>query len=213
MDIRSKLIIAEGIDGSGKSTFSKRLAAALNEKHPTSLFFEPGKESPASQEIEQILTGKIGAGEDTSARLGRLFYEDRIWQIEKKIAPLLYRGDCVVLDRYFFSTAAYQANDLQEVQKICNRYMADPLIIRPDLVFYLKISPAMALERLQARNSETHIFEKKEKLEKIATHYDYIFETIFQNSQNDLFEVCALDATQTPSEVEMAALKKIFETQ
>lgn len=213
MNLSGKLIVIEGIDGSGKSTFSKRLSAALAQKHPTSLFFEPGKESPASKEIENILTGKVAATEDTSKRLGRLFYEDRIWQLEKKIAPLLERGECVVLDRYYFSTAAYQSNDLDEVQKICEGYLDDPLILKPALVFWLKVSPEIALKRVVARKGEAHIFEKKEQLEKIAAHYSYMFETFFQNPQKKSFEVAALDAALTPDEIEALALKKIFETE
>ena len=213
MDLRSQLIVIEGIDGSGKSTFSKRLRAALQERVPTSLFFEPGRESPASQEIQDILTGKISSGENINARLSRLFYEDRIWQLENKIAPLLERGECVVLDRYFFSTAAYQARDEKEVKYICDQYLANPLIIQPALVFYLKISPEVALNRLTLRKGEAHIFEKREKLLKIAAHYSHIFEEIYPDRQSKLFDVCALDAEKTPQEIEALALKRVFETE
>ena len=97
-------IVFEGIDGTGKSTQVRLLAKALREL---------GQEVVTSKEPTD---GPVGTRLRQSAEKGRLspqeeldlFHQDRRDHVQSLIAPALERGDTVIVDRYFFSTMAYQ---------------------------------------------------------------------------------------------------------
>ena len=97
-------IVLEGIDGTGKSSHAKSLA---------SYFSSLGREVVLSREPTD---GPWGKKLRDSASTGRLepaeeleyFLRDRREHVEQLIRPALAEGKVVILDRYYFSTMAYQ---------------------------------------------------------------------------------------------------------
>jgi len=152
------LAVIEGIDGAGKSTIVPLLAAVAH---------AAGLESVLSREPTN---GVWGRALRESARLGRLsldeeiefFRRDRQEHVSTVIQPALAAGKVVVLDRYYFSSAAYQG-----------ARGADPaLIIRqnqefapaPDLILLLDLDVESALARVRGRGDAPDEFERKEAL-------------------------------------------------
>ena len=106
----------EGIDGSGKSSQAKLLAAALREHgHSVVLTREPGG-SPGAEEIRRLLVeGEPNRWSPETEIL--LFYAARRDHVERTILPALERGDIVISDRFADSTRVYQGavrSDLRE---------------------------------------------------------------------------------------------------
>lgn len=171
-------VLFEGIDGSGKSTASRAVEQALTEKGiPAELLFEPTA-GETGKRIRTILKSENNPDKEL---LKELFITDRDFDVTHYIRPALFQQKTVLLDRYYYSNAAYQAESVEEAKAIlqANRNRKFP---EPDLIFYFEISPDEALRRISGR-SETpqECFDKKETLEKIDTIYRSILpeKTVF----------------------------------
>lgn len=160
------LVAIEGIDGAGKTTLATLLAQWCGER---------GIGCVLSKEP----TG-IGYGEELrrSAREGRLTLErelelfrlDREAHVARTIAPALAEGNAVLLDRYYWSTAAYQGARGASVPGILRSNEA--IAPKPDLFLVLQLPVRTGLERIGARGDATNAFEQQEGLEKAATIFE-----------------------------------------
>ena len=102
--MKGKLIVIEGIDGSGKSTIAKKLAETLNENNIDTIYtFEPTNAYYGAKLRDTMLSKDM----DLDREL-KLFVDDRKDHIRLMIKPALEEGKTVVLDRYMYSSIAYQ---------------------------------------------------------------------------------------------------------
>ena len=153
-----RFITFEGIDGSGKSTQARLLAAFLKAKGAdVVLTREPGG-SPGAEEIRRLLVE--GAPDRWSAETEiLLFTAARRDHLEKTIGPALERGATVISDRYADSTRVYQGAARGELRKLVDT-LHDTVIKRePDLTFVIDMDPSEALSRGLARKSGEDRFE------------------------------------------------------
>ena len=155
-------IVIEGIDGSGKSTLSKSLFSELSKNMECCLFSEP-TQFETGLKIRKHLKGEISL---SKADLISEFLEDRKLSIERNIQPSLSQGKNVILDRYFYSMAAYQSDSSTSASDILKMNL-DRGFMEPDAVFYLNISPEKSLKRIEERGGVREIFESLEQLKKI----------------------------------------------
>lgn len=104
--IRSGLLIAlEGIDGSGKSSIAELLTAWLQESGYTVLLrFEPTELQYGLKLRESFTSGNRLSPEEELD----LFFRDRREHVEKIILPALDQRAVVIVDRYYYSSMAYQ---------------------------------------------------------------------------------------------------------
>jgi dTMP kinase len=104
MPARGRLIALEGIDGCGKSTQAKAVAAALG----ALLTHEPGA-TPLGVQLRRLL---LDPDPDVPAPAPRaetlMMVADRAEHVARVIEPALASGAWVVTDRYSGSTIAYQ---------------------------------------------------------------------------------------------------------
>lgn len=99
----------EGIDGSGKTTQAKKLAARLEESGKKVLFLrEPGG-TEISEQIRQILLNKKNLKMTQISEL-LLFSASRAQLVTEVIKPALAAGTIVITDRFVDSTTAYQGS-------------------------------------------------------------------------------------------------------
>ncbi len=163
-----KLIVFEGIDGTGKSTQIKGLADYLTgHGYSVTLLREP-TDGPHGRRIRQLATaGLDGISAEEECELFRL---DRVEDVARNIRPALERGDIVLLDRYYFSTMAYQGArglDMDQIRR-ANEAFA-PI---PDRVLYLDLAPEASIERIRSGRGETpNLFERREFLETVRANY------------------------------------------
>ncbi len=151
-------IVIEGIDGTGKSTQARRLGE---------WFVSQGREVVLSREPTD---GPWGKKLRESAATGRLspehelqyFLNDRRQHVDELIAPSLAAGKVVILDRYYFSSMAYQGSrgfDPAEIRRLNEQFA--PV---PDLLLILDLDVDTAHDRIGHRGDSTNEFEKHESL-------------------------------------------------
>jgi len=184
------LVVVEGIDGAGKSTIVRALAGYCQDRQvPHVVSHEPTK-------------GKWGAMLRTSARTGRLpleeelqlFLRDRAEHVETLIAPALSDGKIVILDRYYFSTAAYQGARGGDPGAILSQNEA--FAPAPDLVLLLDLDPLAGRARIRNRGDIPDDFEGAEALAAVRE----IFRSIHRPC------IRRIDAARDPLEVERDCL-------
>ncbi|MBT8475420.1 MAG: dTMP kinase [Alphaproteobacteria bacterium] len=148
----------EGIDGSGKSTQSRRLDAHLRAAGRDPLLTrEPGG-SEGAEEIRRLLVeGDPDRWSPETEIL--LFTAARRDHLEKTIGPALAAGRIVICDRFADSTRVYQGAARGDLRAKVDD-LHDVMIGRePDLTFLIDMDPAQSLSRGLARNSGEDRFE------------------------------------------------------
>lgn len=116
MQLKGKIIVIEGTDGSGKQTQAKRLREKLTEAGYTvyaSSF--PNYESDSSAAVRMYLKGEIKEkAEDVSAKAASIFYAvDRYITYKKEMEAVHISGEqVIVLDRYVASNIIHQGAKL-----------------------------------------------------------------------------------------------------
>jgi len=196
------LISVEGIDGSGKSTFALNLYNKLiAEKIPTVLTKQPGGTKLGVQ-LRNILHERPFEICPKSEYL--LFAADRAQHIESIVQPALNKNKIVISDRMGDSSVVYQGYarglDTTKIETINLWAMNN---IKPDITFYIQLSPEQAIQRIKQRNLALTSFEKE--------GIDFIkslvlgFETIFKKRSNVIW----LDGTQSPKELTEKAFSSL----
>ncbi len=156
------LIVFEGIDGSGKSTQAEILMKMLQEKGFDVVYFqEPSKGKWGRKIKKKALHPDSLSPEEELA----LFQKDRKENVEKNLKPALEKKGVVILDRYYYSTIAYQGAKGIDEKRI--RKMNEEFAVQPDLVFILDIDPQKGLERIENRKKKYRLFEREEYLVKV----------------------------------------------
>jgi dTMP kinase len=161
----SLFITLEGIEGSGKSSHARNLAAALRDAGRVVVETrEPGGTS-AGAALRALLLGS----ETPLTGLAELFLycADRTQHLSQVVRPALAAGRIVICDRFSDSTIAYQGYgrglDLDVVRAL-DAHARGGLV--PTLTFLLDCPVGVGLGRAQARAQGTDRFER----ETIAFH-------------------------------------------
>lgn len=155
---RGRFLSFEGIDGAGKSSQLRLLAAALAaEGHDVVATREPGG-SPGAEEIRRLLVE--GAGGRWSAETEvLLFTAARRDHLERTILPALARGAVVLTDRFADSTRVYQGTARPDLAAEIDRLHGAFIGREPDLTLLIDMDPAAALARGLARGGAEQRFE------------------------------------------------------
>lgn len=112
MALTPRFISFEGVDGSGKSTQARRLAAALRADGATVIETrEPGGTALGEAIRGIVLSAETGALDLTAE--AHLFAAARAQHVAEVIRPARERGDWVLCDRFVDSSLAYQGGGRQ----------------------------------------------------------------------------------------------------
>ncbi len=202
---KGKLITIEGIDGSGKSTLAINLAQSLTASgYDVVLTKEPGG-STLGKKLRTILQTQPVPITPIAEYL--LFAADRAQHMQDRVQPALNRGAIVISDRMADSSLAYQGYgrgiDCNKIREINAWAMQNST---PDLVFYLKISPEQAAQRIENRSTLT-AFEKEQIA--FAKRVVHGFDEIFKVRQ----DVITIDATLSLKEITTIAQRIVHSWQ
>jgi dTMP kinase len=161
-DAPSSVFIAiEGIDGAGKTTQVRMLRSALE---------RVGIMPVVSKEPTNGQWGRIIKDSAVSGRLSPnaeldAFVKDRAEHVETIIAPALRLNEIVILDRYFYSSIAYQGSRGANVDEV--KGLMESMFPIPDAVFILDIDPMLSVHRIaHSRGEEPNHFEDRGNLAK-----------------------------------------------
>ena len=166
---KGKFIVLEGIDGSGKSTLAERVASLLE----NSVCLREPTTGQYGKKIREKLSGtqKLDPEE-----MLELFILDRREDCEQNIVPALLSGKNIVMDRYFYSNAAYQGAMGLDPGRIVERNIMEGFPV-PDIVLFVKIHPEEAINRISGRGGKSEQYEKLSFL----TEVDKVFGVIADN--------------------------------
>jgi len=159
---RGFLIVIEGIDGAGKSTQAEILMSSLRERGFDVVYFSEPSGSRWGREIKRKARDPDSI---TPVEELELFQKDRKENVEKNLKPSLGRNKIVVLDRYYFSTIAYQGAKGIDEERI--KRMNEEFAVEPDLVFILDIDPREGLDRIKNRRKKDRLFERADYLARV----------------------------------------------
>ena len=168
-----KLIIFEGLDGSGKGTQTNLLCQALRAKgeEPMQITF-PDYESDSSALVKMYLSGQFGQKpDDVNAYASSTFYAvDRFASYKTRWGDFYRRGGLVVSDRYPTSNAVHQCSKLPPMhwdgflEWLFDFEYKKMGIPAPDAVVYLsvevEVSQRLIAERYHGDTNKMDIQEK-----------------------------------------------------
>lgn len=170
---RGLFIVVEGIDGTGKSTQTRRLAEWFRARGREVVLSREPTDGPWGKQLRDSgNAGRLSAEQELE-----LFLLDRKDHVENLILPSLAAGKVVILDRYYFSTMAYQG-----------ARGFDPAVIRarneafapaPDLLLLLDLPVETALQRIGSRNEGVTAFEQSDTLERCRSIYRSLIDEPF----------------------------------
>lgn len=155
------LIVIDGIDGAGKTTQVSMLQDRLQEAGLSVLTSKEPTTGSWGQKIRATAYGERMSVEDEVAA----FIEDRKEHLATKVVPALDAGAVVILDRYYYSTLAYQGLRIDDIAPL-----VEPVTTaarRPDLGIVLDCDPRLAVGRIIDRDGKQNSFESTEDLTKI----------------------------------------------
>ena len=168
MSGKGVFIVFEGIDGTGKSTLSKKLKAWLE---------EGGRDVVLTAEPTEDWLGaavRRANQEDLDPRTESLLFTADRCQHTLRIDELLKRDKVVICDRYYGSTVAYQGAALEHdmgenaVSWLLN--LNGPVVRHPDVTVLLTSDPGVAMLRVGNRGDPSK-FEREGYLRRVQETY------------------------------------------
>ena len=153
----------EGLDGSGKTTQIKRLAAWMQKRGFAPIILRQPGGTATGDRIRELLLDSRSAGLAPLSEMA-LMFADRAQAITEVIEPALASGKTVLCDRFTDSTEAYQgagreigsATVLELHRLICGD-------LQPDLTLLLLPSLEKSLERARRRNDRVSLQSGKDE--------------------------------------------------
>ncbi len=148
----------EGIDGSGKSTQAKWLAAYLRDQgQDVILTREPGGSTGAEEIRKLVLEGDPDRWSAETEIL--LFTAARRDHMERLIQPALAAGKVVICDRFADSTRMYQGLSRGNLRALVDELHNMIIGREPDLTLLIDMDPETGLERALGRQGTEERFE------------------------------------------------------
>jgi len=160
-DRQNRLIVIDGIDGSGKGVQSRRLLKSFDDSGArTILTREPGGSAAAEDIRDLLVRGEPEKWDDMTELL--LMYAARRAHLRDTIWPALAAGHWVISDRYADSSRAFQGIagnlGLDTVEQVHRLVVGE---FEPALVIILDLAESTALARTRKRGDNEDRFEKK----------------------------------------------------
>lgn len=193
--MRGKLIVMEGLDGSGITTQAVLLRNYLESSGSTAVLTKEPTDGLIGGLIKSCLRKEWKTSPLT---LQLLFTADRTHHLTTEMEPALKKGHNVVSDRYVLSSLAFGALDLP--QSLLKQLNSD--FRKPHVTFIIDTQPALCLERIKKSRHHIELYEEEQKFQVIRKHY-LALKSYFP-------ETYVIDGNKSPEEVH-AAIRKVLE--
>lgn len=173
--MNGKLIVFEGISGTGKETQAKLLQEYLaNQGIKSHIVYHP------SRELKEILAQWRKKRNIDHVSEAYFLLADRYNRVEEVITPALKRGEWVISLRNFLSALVYQGKTQKERAWIAKEFARfEP---KADVLFHFDIDEQTAFSRIMKRHQETGepvgSYETKEILREKAHAYRSVLKRI-----------------------------------
>ena len=200
---RGRFLAFEGIDGSGKTTQLKRLVKRLNDMGQRCYETREPTDGPIGSMIRQALTGRIQLDNRAMAALFAADRVDHLTNGSNGLLPMLDRGIHVVTDRYYFSSYAYHAVDM-DMDWVIQANAQAAALLRPTATLFIDVSPEVSLERISKNRFHTELYEEQGRLTRTRALFYEAFER-----QKDCENVIIVDGNLDEDSLEAAIWEKV----
>lgn len=183
-NIKGKLIVFDGLDGTGKQTQSTLLYDYLNHKNiKCKRIAFPVYESPSGRIVRQYLKGELNLDKNIydnkfndRYRKALLYAQDRYINLlkqdenNKSLMDYYNEGYIIICDRYVSSNYLFMTHGMVNYEydkfvKTINMIEYELIgIPKPDLSFFLEMTPEKSLECINKRGEEKDIHETEDIL-------------------------------------------------
>ncbi|MEA2036364.1 MAG: dTMP kinase [Nanoarchaeota archaeon] len=166
--MKSKFIVFDGLDGSGKGEMITRLKDYLSQKGFNVLVTMEPTDGEYGKQARAILKTEDDPNANAEKCL-ELFVKDRAEHITKEIEPFLSKENSIVIcDRYYYSTIAFQHTQGIELNKLI---LENAMFRKPDITFILDLDAQLALERIENRGQSKEKFEQLEFMKSLRQNF------------------------------------------
>ena len=208
-DVPGKLIVVEGIDGSGKSTQIHLLEKWLRFRR-LSVFMT---EWNSSETVKEITSKGKRKGRLTPTTFSLLHATDFADRYERNIFPLLRAGYIVLADRYVYTAYARDVVRGCSHKWVCKVYN---FAVKPDLIFYFRVPIDIAADRILSGRPKLKYYEAGMDLN--LSNDEYESYRIFQSRIIDQYEsmineegFTVIDGTDDIEKQQIAVRKRVQE--
>lgn len=162
-------IVIDGIDGAGKTTQVNRFRELFEDAGEIVVCSKEPTQGPWGQKLRDSATaGRLPLDEELA-----LFVRDREQHVSEVIAPALEQGHVVIVDRYFYSTVAYQGVREASVDHLLAEMRSKFPV--PDTTFFLDLPAPIAMHRISSeRGDQPNEFERVDVLSEIRKVFNTI---------------------------------------
>ncbi len=206
---KGKLIIVEGVDGSGKSTQIRLLEKWLRYIGMPVFFTEWN----SSEQVKEIISKGKKKNLLTPTTFSLLHATDFAARYERNIFPLLRAGYIVLADRYIYTAFA------RDVVRGCSpdwvRHVYG-FAVKPDVAFYFRVPVEVSFDRIVKNRPKLKYYEAGMDLNLSNDPYESY--RIFQGRIVDQYEsmvgpegFTAVDGTVDIEEQQRAVRQKVME--
>jgi len=204
-----KLIVVEGIDGSGKSTQIDLIYKWLSEKGK-SVYFSEWNSSPLVKSTTKEGKKSKAFTPTTFSLIQAADFADR-W--ENEILPMLKAGVIVLADRYAFTGFARDVARGVDPDWVRNLYS---FAYMPDMVLYFKVPLEVAVERITSGRTKLKYYEAGMDLklaDKRTTSFELFQDKILKEYKKmiDEYNFSVIDATM-PVHKQQKEVRKLVES-
>ena len=205
MSRRGKFITFEGLDGTGKSTQLRKLAAVVRAAgHKVVETREPGG-TLTGEKIRKVALDSGTAGLSPLAEMA-LMFASRAQHISEVIEPALAQGSVVLCDRFTDSTEAYQGSGRKlgsEAVRELHRVLCGNL--QPNLTILLDSDAAASVNRARLRNhraakSSSRGHDENRFEQETRAFFARVHEGYLAIAKRDHGRVAVVDARGTPGQ-------------
>ncbi len=191
-----RFLVFEGLDGSGKTTQMTRIQKRLISMGINVITTCEPTDGPVGSLIRKVLEGGIPSDPRTIAALFAADRTDHLVKPETGVQALVEKGRVVLCDRYYFSSYAYHARDM-DLEWIITLNSVNAQILRPDLILFIDVAPETCLDRIRAGRQRLDMYEKIDILKQVRNNYFTAFDRL-----RDKEKVVAVDGNASEDAVE-----------
>lgn len=189
---KGKFIVFDGIDGAGKTTQLDMLARRMMDDGESVFITAEPTGRDTGRLLRKALSGKEKRSE---CEMAAMFVLDRIAH-NAEIAEKLNDGVCVLCDRYYHSTLAYQGKTT-DYAWVRSMNLDCPEIRTPDACIYLDLTPEQSLKRITRGRRSVDIYENTEKLTEVRASFYSVIEDLRQTGE----KIFIVDASRSREEI------------
>lgn len=169
------LLVFEGIDGSGKDTQIELVGHMLKRVYKDKIqILRPVLHLDTDKHRKYVSDTINQSGSELNPlSVANIFIENML-ELSTRVRDLIERGYIVLMNRWYYSTIAYNGIDVYTfnvIVRTIRELIKSYKLLIPDLVIYLDINPNIAMERIVKRNKPIEAYENLTVLRKVSERY------------------------------------------